>query len=431
MATTVTFKTLAEDIINELEAGKSTRVLIDRVVDADPAIASLAISSEAYASASVNAYDGVNVYFVPLAGDTGNLIYATRITRAGFTAASGTFAFAPSIGGTGWDATNARNIWFMRGYTRTDMLQAVNRVLASMFNDAYLPLTLITDGDMEASGVTGWADAVGTPTQTKETSIVLTGMQSLKIVTTVVDHAVTSASLPVTENETLVLWAPVKCTAGSLRVSLWNVTAGSEIHGVTINEEAWTTPLFTYPVPDNCQNVAVRLVAKTAATTAYVDHVGLLSNMRSIYDLPSSIVDLSYLEDVQYLPRPYPSEASESYQGFTECLKPWPWTAELRDWRAVTSHRIGIGAPSLNPIFLRFKRALPALSADTDTTVGPELVIVEGALSELKKSLGQKRQDGFLLQQAAAHARAYHRMLDNLGLARPTGKMREQYRVSV
>ena len=429
MATTVSFQTIAEDIINEMEAGRQPRVLTSQVVDADPAISSLALTSEAYSSADVNRYDGVNLYFAPLAADTGTLIYASKVTRGGFTT-GGTFTFSPSVGGTGWDATNARNIWFMRGYRREDILQAVNRVLASIYSDAYLPLGLLTDGDMEASGVTSWTDAVGTPTQTKETSIVLTGRQSLKLVIATVDHAVTSASLPVTEQEVLALSAFVKCTAGSLRVSLWDVTGAAEIEGVTVDEEAWTHVNFQDSVPANSHNVAVRLVGKTTNTTAYVDHVSPLSMNRSVYDLPSAVTDLSYLEGVEYLPTGFSSEANYAYAALTEQMRPWPWNDDLRDWRAVNSQRIVIEKPPQYPLFLRFKRTLPALSADSDTTTAPELLVVEGALSELKAALAQKRDDSKLRTESIRHARTFHAMLDHLGMARPIPRMKAQYRVA-
>src|SRR3989337_3329536 len=136
MATTVSFQTIAEDIINEMEAGKRPRCLASQVVDADPAISSLALTSEAYSSADVNRYDGVNLYFAPLAADTGTLIYASKVTRGGFTT-GGTFTFSPAVGGTGWDATNARNIWFMRGYRRGGNLPAVNPGLAPHINQTH------------------------------------------------------------------------------------------------------------------------------------------------------------------------------------------------------------------------------------------------------------------------------------------------------
>ena len=45
MAVTVSFQTIAEAIINDMEAGKQPRVLTSQVVDADPAISSLALTS--------------------------------------------------------------------------------------------------------------------------------------------------------------------------------------------------------------------------------------------------------------------------------------------------------------------------------------------------------------------------------------------------
>lgn len=311
-----------------------------------------------------------------------------------------------------------------------DFLEAINDILRNLPLPRYLPVTDLTDGDMETSGVTSWTDAVGTPTQTKETTaaLVLTGTQSLKLVTTTVDHAVTSVSRPVTEGEQRLMWAPIKVTAGSLRLSVYDVTNSVEIEGETIDEEAWTVPVIQYTVPSGCQNVAARLVAKTASTTAYVDHVGSVSCEVELLDTPSQITDTALIEGVDFLPLGFPSEANNSYL-WGEDPEPWATRDELRDYRALTQMRFSIRKPSIYPLFWRFRATNTALSAMSDVAyIDDDLLeaALPGMASVLFAKLAIANEHNGNTQQAARYkgwseenARTYRTMLDSLGLAEP------------
>ncbi len=429
MATTTTLRTLLERIAEGLWPGHFP-VKITAVSNADKAV--FEATTAAWTSGSVNDYDGVYIYILYDAGAAGGAPEGelVRVTSGGFTIADGTFAVSPEF--TVAPTTGDIGL-FLYGLHVDELIDGINDIQRTLTLPRYLIASAINDGDMEGASAdvtTDWPDVTGTPTQTKDTTEVLTGTQSLKVVTTVLDTSVGSKSLPVTEDESLLLSVPVKCTAGSLRVQLYDATSGAEIEGATVDEEAWTEVRFTESVPDDCQNVQVRFIAKTAATTAYVDSVSLLPTSRGLLSLPSQLADATDLLDVMYLPAGLASEADYSYVALSKELVHWPWDGHLRDMEGVTSHRTSVGTPISHPLFLKFRSAGTALSALTSTTYAPEELVVTGALSILNGKLGILNRDGGRLEKADRQRKAYHSMLDGLGLARPTPTRPAQRRVS-
>lgn len=429
-------------LVRELWPGRPTLVVPVSGLAAGSTNTSLVIATAAYSSSDTNYYDGVGVYMTPansaLTAPEGE--WGGRVTRGGFTAATGTFAIS---GGFSTDPnispTNVPNVLFLYGLRPDELLEAINNIQRNLYLPRYLLPTLVTDGDFEASGVTNWTDAVGTPTQTKETSIVLVGTQSLKIVTTNSGDAVQGASIPVTEGEQMSYSTPVKCTAGSIVASIQDVTNSTTIDSVTVDQEAWTEARFQFTVPSGCENVAPRYASATASTTAYVGWCSLLSHDRRILDLPSQIEDASYIEGIYHLPSGRASEVSNSYIAFAERLTPHYLGQGLRDWRAVNAQRIEIGTPHWYPLLIRYRgrgTTFASIAATTSSvTECPEEIIVQGALANLKKRIAAKTRNmanqAKLLREANEHLRTYNSMLDGTDLLRPLPKMQTQRRERV
>lgn len=390
-----------------------------------------------YSSASANTYDGVGVYLTcPAASVTAPEGEFTRITRGGFAGSTATCILSPALSADPNLATGKVLLFF--GLTPYDFLTAINDVVRTLFLPRYLPLTVVTDGDMEASGVGSWTDETGTPTQTKETSIVLTGTQSLKLVTTTVDHSVKSVSVPVTEGQQIPFSTPIKVTAGSLRAQLYDVTNSAEIWGTTIDEEDWTEARVQATVPANCQNIQVRYIAKTASTTAYVDHAGLLTESM-VFPVPSQVATAHDVMGVYHLPRGFNSEATDAYRAFERRLEPWPMYDVLTDYAGVNSHRIQVRKPCWDPLFVMFRdngTVFTGIAATTaEVAYAPEEIIVEGALAQIKERLRNKTksrtQKDIYNAEMREHRRTYRGMLEAIDLGKPQVKYAPAQRVSV
>lgn len=391
MATTNTWKTIAERIARAVFAGQHPI----KQTASSGAVGSWVCASDSYPYTSPSAYRGVNIWVIY---DAGGAAAAPEnqeraVTAAGFTIASGTLAVQPNF--TAAPASGDIAL-FLYGLHRDDLLEATNDVIRNLTLPRYSVVSLCNDANMEnaaADCATDWPDVAGTPTQTKETSIVMTGTQSLKVVYTVLDDSVRSLSIPVTENEQLNLSVPVKCTAGSLNVQLYDVTNAAEILSATVDEEAWTRVQFPAAVPSGCQNVQVRFIAKTAATTAYVDHVALTSQARSLYDLAAPLVEGADIDGLFYWPVWQSSEASYSYMEMGAVLQPYSRGNILRDYAGVTSHRIEIPRSKDDSIWVKYRTPGTALAALTDTCYAPIELLVAGAASECLKRLAARAAD--------------------------------------
>lgn len=438
MADTSTLHDLMPRLVRELWPGRYPLVVPVSSLHANSNATSLLISSAAYSSGDTNAYDGVTVY-MPCANSSVTAPegeYGGRVTRGGYTVATGAFALSPGFSDDPNTApTNTPNVLFLYGLHPNEILEAINNVQRNLYLPRYLVPTLVTDGDFEASGVTNWTDAVGTPTQTKETSIVLVGTQSLKIVTTVSGHAVQGASIPVTEGEQMLYSTPIKCTAGSIVASIQDVTNSTTIDSVTVDQEAWTEALFQFTVPSGCKNVAPRYASATASTTAYVGWSSLLSQDRRIIDLPSQIEDAQFIEGIYHLPSGRSSEASNSYLALAERFIPHETGQPWRDWRAVNAQRLEIGTLRSYPLFIRYRgrgTTFASIAATTSSvTEAPEELVVQGALADLCGRLFDKTEDGYWKRRQQEHHALYSRMLDEYDLLRPQVTSGVQYRVRV
>ncbi len=392
------------------------------------------VGTEAYSSGDANAYDAVYVYIAELVTGGPAIGEYSRVTRAGYAASTGTFTVSPVFTNAVQSGTD---VHFLYGLHPDEFLDAINWIQTSLDMPAYLLLTLVTDGDMEDSTMDNWA-AVGSPTTREKVttaSRVLIGQRAAHFVSDALSEGIRSNAIDVHDTEVLPFSIPVMCVSGSASAELCNQADDSVIRTVTVDERAYAEVRFEEPVPDGVRQVYVRVISQTAVSDVYVGWGGLLSDRRMIYDLPSQVTDATKVEEVVYLPYGDPSEASDAWIALSKPLQPWPSENILRDWRAANPQRIEVGRPSGYPLFLKFRRVGPSLSADTDNTEIPENLIVKGALSKIRKvQAGQtsdREREIAFLQESAMLNDAYRVMLDSLDLARPVIQSHGMRRVPV
>ena len=421
--TTTTKKTIVERAAATVGAGEEP---INFVTTSGPDSSSVVSTSANFRKTAATAYNG-RVALVTETTDGNPPVGQGRVVTS-FASGTGdltTNAFSASL-------TTADEITLLpRGLGVTDMDEAIDDVTRTLHLPRYLAATLVVDGNFTAADpATGWADIAGTPTQTAETTIVLTGLQSMKVVYTVVDTSVGCATIPVVEGELLLVWAAVKCTAGSVRLQLYDNTNGQEIDGVTVDEEAWVVPILQSAViPSGCQNVTVRFVNKTAATTCYVDHVGLLSQERELYDVIPEITDAAQIRRALYMPLGYAIQGPNQAYVWGEELEMWPGGNSLRDYFAKVPQRANLKKPTSYPIFWEFMLPDTVMTAMTSTVYldGDILeAVIDGVVSGCYKRLAAQEfaagndDRGFAYKmQQRQHGRAYRALLDKLDLLRP------------
>src|SRR3990172_4781836 len=173
MAASITLDALDQRVLRALWPDK--RALIETTTGAG-STTSLVIAARANSSYSVNAYDGVGIYCPSVTASPKE----SYVTRGGLTVASGTYTMSPAYGSIPGSGVAA---YFLYGLTMNEIDEAINNIVRSLYLPRYVALSLLNDGNMEgasANVTTDWPDSTGTPTQTKEKSIILTGTQSLK-----------------------------------------------------------------------------------------------------------------------------------------------------------------------------------------------------------------------------------------------------------
>lgn len=410
-----TFKTILLDILRDLQAGD-----LVTATATGGSTSTVAVSGLAFSDASVYAHDGWYVYVATTTDGLAPQGELSRVQRGGFVPSTGTFQVSPNFTAA---VGNGDTIYFMRE-RRSVYLDAVNRILPNLYGPAYTPLSMVTDGHLENSGVGSWT-TIGTPSTAleKSTSNILQGTQSLHFVSDATDEGFASTAVPVHEGETLLVSVPVMCESGSARVILYDVTNSAEIEGVTVDQEDYAEVRFTDSAPDGCEEVAIRVVSKTAVSDVYVGWVMLLSQQRYVYDIPSLVEDAAHISRILSLPWGYPSEVANSYVIFARWFREWPFSDVMRDWHSAAAQRIEVGVPTW-PLFLEYRKPYSTVSADTDTVTMPNYrILVEGALAELKTAQAQQNRENTVLHarlvdEARRHTNAYRRMLEADGLKR-------------
>jgi hypothetical protein len=327
---------------------------------------------------------------------------------------------------------------FMNGLEPHDFLEAINNVTRTLYLPRFLPLSIIGDGDMELSDTSAYT-AVGSPTLTKSTSFTLLGKYALKIVTTSTNEGAYGFQ-SATEGMPMHLSVPVTCTAGSLKVEAYDGTNSATIDSVTVDQSIYTQVRFDFTVPDNCEELRVRLLSQTATTTAYVDHVSVWTD-NDVIDLSTSQalgpLDGHDIMGIYTQRTGFPSEANRSYEAWTQCLQQVAITGGTSDYYAGIPHWITTGRLTNAP-FIEFRDKgtdFTSLAATTsEVSYVPIEIIVEGALAELKERLRNRTrsrtQKDTYNAEMHEHRRAYRGMLEALDLAKPVVQYMPARRVS-
>lgn len=262
-------------------------------------------------------------------------------------------------------------ILFPPDLTPAVLLQAANKVLRGTEGPHLYWPSLVTDADFDANDTTNW-DAVSVPA-TREfvttASRVLFGDRALHIISDSVGDGATSESVPVTENETLLLSVNLAVLSGTVTVQLYNVTASAAIEEVTVNEEAWQEVRFQDVVPADCENVSVRFIAATASSEWYVSGpVVLQSTYERTYVMPSWFErETQFMESLEQ-PQGYGSAGVNfSSVSYSRAWQAGPEIKFLRSVRGANPFMAQFAARN-RPVALEAMRPFAEFSANTSTT---------------------------------------------------------------
>lgn len=309
-------------------------------------------------------------------------------------AGSGTITVAPAMGAN-HPTTTQYEVYYVTHPQKVK--DGINDALADMSYQELLPLTLITDGDMEdtTADPPNWTGT--NATETKDTTYVLFGRQSLKVTDSGSGAGYAySDNVPVTLGEQLFVWAPVYGDQKGAKLTLYDVTNSADIETARHDEEGWAVLAFTAAVPTGCYEVRVHCETITANGATYWDHVGLLKTAQLIYDRPSWLArsqDFVHIIGFPVGNSLNSSNADNAYRMWTRPPRHVDTLGLIDTHRGVVPLRLELGSHPSKPIFVQGRRFYPALSADADTTEADKKTVIAGGLYHTYRQLGADYAD--------------------------------------
>lgn len=282
-------------------------------------------------------------------------------------------------------------------YHPTTIHTRIDAVLGNFQAPILIPLTLITDGDMEATGTSDWtaAGTGGTPTIAKNTSTVFHGRQSLSITN---DGATTlgyakSASVALRPTTTVIIAADVFITSGDeARLSLYasDATGGTfALVGTAAKSDAsgWVHLEFVATTGSTDEYIQVWLESQAVSDVTYWDNAILLPTNQASIAIPGTIELSEEAKKLFYYNVGTGLSGSNDVTAYKLEEQPrqfWSHFKVERDETAVVPYRIGINKrPISSPLWLEGMIDFSAFAGasesakDADTTVCPEDLVVE------------------------------------------------------
>ena len=243
-------------------------------------------------------------------------------------------------------------------------------ILGLLRQNVLLPVTIVADGDMEASGVSDWTGINATPL--KDTTFVRRGRNSLKVTASAADGYVLSSSAYLPGGTECILEADVYITAGdSVKLLLRDQTSDETIGtAMESDEEGWVHLEGRFTLPATCKIVGVHAIAQGNGDVIYFDHVTLWPTYDQGIELPSFLEFVYDVKELFYLPVGTGLAGSTNvgaYRINEGSPQFYAHYSPERDDTAVVSARFYVeGSRPPNALWLKGRKPYPAFSGATD-----------------------------------------------------------------
>lgn len=335
-------------------------------------------------SSDANSQKYVNDVIYVNDNDNSTIYKERRIVT--YAPATGTFTSSNDFGFT-VAASDTFDI-FKKGFSFTDIKNAINKALEQLEYRATVPLTLITDGDMETSGISNWTIS-GAGTVSKATSgfAIMRGSQCLRVQNAAVDEHVQSASVACRNNTAYLVLAKVRASSGTAELVAYDVTQSAEIDSETWGEVGEGILYLYFETPSACEQIAVRLQGQEATADCYWDDVVLVRTGAHQITLPSWITSERQIINI------YQENINEyADAGVEKVALPWRVIPDMNNPNNLFV--VDLGASMQYPVYIEAYKTYSTLStAASTTTCDKYLAILAGTWHlldrEINKATGQ------------------------------------------
>lgn len=344
------------------------------------------------------------------------------VDDGGFAAGSGTLTVSQV--GTAWSAASDQSddyLLYALGLSPEHVEGHINQVLRQTRGPhIYFP-SLFTDSDFNSADLTNWPDDTTPGTQANEfvtgSAFVLLGQRSIHFTASAADQGVKSLDVAVHEGEQVLFACWVKCVAGSVDVILYDTTNTEAIKTVTVDEKAWTLVSFVVTIPDNCEQVRLRLQSNASADDIYLAaHVILQSLTGNHYPLPNWWDAETQINGWGYMPLGRVSEDADSYVALSAPFQAHDAPQIVHDELAVTPMRLIMDSNrSQEPVFVNIQRefseiTMGAAGSNATTTPIDREFIVYRTVANIMRDMGDETFRGWnRMANERARLKQYHR----------------------
>lgn len=271
--------------------------------------------------------------------------------------------------------------------------ERIEDVLDTLRHPVLLPLTLVTDGDMEDDPATNFTDPGLIIAPANDTTYVLHGKQSLKVtVLTAYDSAnpyVSSATIYLPPKTEVICAADVYMYSALDvgKITLYDVTNSEDLETAEASNMGWAHLEFKYTTPATCNQIQLRLGSGSGSNDIlYFDNAIVLPTKQASIPYPNSLEFASEIEKVFYFPLGTGLTGSSDDNAYAVLEKPrtfWGHSTVERDETAVVPYRLELeDTPITHPLwvegrkdFAGFSGATEALK-DADTTAAPKELVI-------------------------------------------------------
>ena len=348
---------------------------------------------------------GADIYIIgPAVRET------TRVTNSDFSGGASTLTITPALSGSLISGTDYELHY---KYHPSFIEDRVNEILGNLETEYLIPLSIITDGDMESSGTTDWtaSAAVGTaPTLSKDVAIVLHGRQALKILANAdaTNSYAKSAAVAVPPNTEVLVSADVYITSGDkAKITLaGSATSNGTFTAIDTAESivsGWVHLEFTADTDSN-EWIQLWLESPVASDVTYWDNAVVLPTNQSEITPPSEAEYAYDFGELFYFPLGTGlSGASDNnaYKIAEGGARTWSSYKIERDDTGVVPIRISVDkTPLTHALFIQADVDFVALTTDTATTLAPKELVVELALADIYDHMADEEEDARNLEAA-------------------------------
>ena len=272
----------------------------------------------------------------------------------------------------------------------TQMNEVIERAMRKMLYLMPALPSLLSDSDMEDSGVDSWLAGTGA-TVSKITVSYFRGSQALEVGADGTGNRYAYQNFNVTPGKDYYIWCVCRSPVITYEMKLvvYDNTNAAEIDSKTTIHAAWQGLSIAFTPPSGCKQVQIRLQTVTLSVSTYWDQVQLLSKDTIRYVLPS------WVTEIWQVGRPvfqYEGADSVTDAWAVDTVAPRRW-AHIRIYKEGPRVYVTPDPPFSNeaPVYIECLRPYAALTGDSSTTDADLDWVVSKAYYEAKRILAKSQ----------------------------------------